>query len=115
MINSHISHDTKESSDAAERAYVLGIINAFKYDISVVKTMKVSEDDPNTYILECAVPKALMDTSAFQSAKLTIELTLDENGEISKIYNEVYIKVSSLNADNYSFKVTCTFGEPAAE
>ena len=39
----------------------------------------------------------------------------DENGEISKIYNEVYIKVSSLNADNYSFKVTCTFGEPAAE
>ena len=104
---------TKESNDTAEKAYILGIINTVKYDMSVLKTMTVSEDDPNTYILTCDVPAAFMDTSSYQSAELTIKVTLDADGNIAQIFNEVYIKISSLNGNYYSLKVTCKFGATA--
>ena len=104
---------TKESDDAFERAYILGILNTVKYNRGVIKTMKVSEDTPNTYVLTCDVPEELMDTSSYKSATLTVIVTLDAEGDISKIDSEVYIKASNLNTNTYTLTVVCDFSEVA--
>lgn len=102
---------TKESDDAFERAYILGILNTVKYNRGVIKTMKVSEDDPSSYILTCDVPADFMDTSAYKSATLTVIVTLDAEGEISKIDSEIYIKASNLNTNTYTLTTVCVFGD----
>jgi len=101
---------TNKSDDNTERAYILGILNNTKYNRGVLKTMKVSEDDPSSYILTCDVPAEFADTSSFKSATLTVIVTLDANGEISKIDSEVYIKASNLNTNTYTLTVVCVFG-----
>lgn len=104
---------SNESSDDKETAYILGILNSVKYSSAVLKTMKVSEDTPNTYILTCDVPEEFADTSSYKSATLTVIVTLDAEGEISKIDSEVYIKFSNLNTNTYTLTVVCDFGEKA--
>ena len=102
---------TKKTDDDVEKAYVLGILNTVKYNRSVIKKMKVSDNDPNSYIITCDVPSEFMDTSAYKSATLTVIVTLDANGEISKIDSEIYIKASNLNTNTYTLTAVCVFGD----
>ena len=101
----------KKSDDSTERAYILGILNSVKYDSTLVKKMKVSDEDANTYILDCSVPPALIDTSGYHYSTLTVTVTFDSDGNLVNMNSEVYIKYSSLNTNTYSLTVDCTFGE----
>ena len=105
--------NSTESDDDTQRAYVLGIINTVKYNRTLVKSMKISEDVANTYILSCDVSKELIGTSEYFSAKLTVEVTLDDDGNVSEIASEIYVKYDFLDRNSYMLTEYCTFGENA--